>query len=459
MAARTSASFGVTATIVVLAILTLGFFIAFAVYFGRSSQMGERVAALETEQREVIGAERNRDDVRLLQEAARRENKSLVAYLVENREALVRRISGDRRDTLASIDAKLAGVEGNEQPLLSIINGLSTQLSGSRGELAQASAARDRALADLAAEVARVKGVEETHRRTLDEVNQLVASYRQEVEQYRTGADQFRQSQSAQVERVRSEAEEAENRLQEQIKQLTEQKLILEAQVSNLRGQRAGELFKGGDEAALVDGEIIGINDADRTVVINRGRDRKVVLGMTFAVYNNAGAIKLDDRGNYTAGKANLEVINVGESTSTARITSELRGNPVARGDVIANAVYDPNKVYKFVVFGNFDTDRDGISTSGERDQVASMIQSWGGIISEELQGDTDFLVLGARPTLPPRPGSDAPLEVALEFTRRFREVERYDSLQRQAAASGIPALNENRLYTLIGRTPPPVRR
>jgi hypothetical protein len=66
---------------------------------------------------------------------------------------------------------------------------------------------------------------------------------------------------------------------------------------------------------------------------------------------------------------------------------------------------------------------------------------------------------MGGRPVLPPRPGADAPLEVALEFTRRFRDVERYDNLLREATATGIPVLNENRLYTLTGKTPRPVRR
>ena len=32
-------------------------------------------------------------------------------------------------------------------------------------------------------------------------------------------------------------------------------------------------------------------------------------------------------------------------------------------GDVIANAVYDPKKSYRFVVFGAFDTDGDGVAT------------------------------------------------------------------------------------------------
>ena len=57
-------------------------------------------------------------------------------------------------------------------------------------------------------------------------------------------------------------------------------------------------------------------------------------------------------------------MINVGDTASTCRVTSEVKGNPVVKGDVIANAIYDPNKQYKFVAFGNFDTNRDGLVTN-----------------------------------------------------------------------------------------------
>lgn len=454
MASRTSASLGVTITIIALSVFTLGFFIAFAIYFGKHSEAQRKVVDLEQKSAEIIGGERNQDNVRVLIEEAKKDRKSLVAYLVSNREAMLQRVSGNPRDSLGSIDARLQGVEGADQPLMSIITSLSTQVDGLKGQLVEATSAKDRALADLKNEVDRVRGIEDQHKRTLDQVNAQVDQYRTEIEGYRKGADDFRTNQSAQVERIRTESAESESRLQEQIKQLTEQKLILEAQVANLRGQRASTLFKGGDEAALVDGSIIGINDADRTVVINLGRDKRVVLGMTFAVYANAASIKPDEAGNYPAGKATLEVINVNESTSTCRLTSELRGNPVARGDVVANAVYDPSKTYKFVVFGAFDTDRDGIATPAEIEQISSLVKNWGGDVASELAGDTDFLVLGSRPVLPPRPGADAPLEVALEFARRLNEVEKYDNLMKQAQSSGIPLLNENRLYTLVGRAP-----
>jgi len=79
--------------------------------------------------------------------------------------------------------------------------------------------------------------------------------------------------------------------------------------------------------------------------------------------------------------------------------------------------------------------------------------------VDDELGGDTDFLVLGQRPILPPRPDASAPLEVVQEFIRRQKDLERYDDLYKKARDTSVPILNENRLYTLIGKTPSRVAR
>ncbi|MBL8223568.1 MAG: hypothetical protein JNL62_30330, partial [Bryobacterales bacterium] len=63
------------------------------------------------------------------------------------------------------------------------------------------------------------------------------------------------------------------------------------------------------------------------------------------------------------------------------------------------------------------------VPTALERQDAETMITAWGGLIVPDLSGDVDFLVLGERPVLPPRPGADAPLEVVQEFIRRQREV------------------------------------
>ncbi|HYF14654.1 MAG TPA: hypothetical protein VD971_06220 [Phycisphaerales bacterium] len=459
MAGRTSASTGVTITIVILSIFTVGFFIAFAIFFSKFNDANGKLEQMRSENQEIIGAERNRDDVRALIERARQSQRTLVGYLAAQREETMQRMTGDRRDTLETLESKLSGLAGSDQPLLSMIQARETELAQLRTERDQLVSARDQALANLKNEQEHVATITASHKSALDAANAQIQEYAAAVSRYREGTDAYQAALAGDKEKIRTEANETEDRLNEEIRRLTEEKLILEAQVASLRGTRSKDLFRGPDEATLVDAQVIGVNNADRTVVIGVGRRQNAVLGMAFSVYNSAAAIRANDAGEYPAGKATIEVINVGETTSTCRITSELRGNPIVRGDVVANAIYDPNKQYRFVVYGAFDSDRDGLATPGEQGEVESMIRSWGGTVTDQLAGDVDFLVLGTRPVLPPRPAGTAPVEVALEYTRRLADVERYDMLLKQAQATGMQILTENRLYTLTGRTPAPIAR
>lgn len=461
MAGKNTGFGGTGITIVLLAVGALGLFVAFAIFYGKYSDARQSLEQYKKDNEAIVKqGEANRDDIRgLMTEARAANNKSLVTYLAENRDAMMLRMTGDKRDSLSTLENKLQGVEGNDQPLLTMIRSRDAAISGLKTEAEQAVAARDAARTDLTNELSRIKQIEDGHRTTLAQLNAEIGRYKDEIEQYRKGADDYKTATQAQLDTSRTEWNENEKRLQDQVSRLTEQKLILEAQIAKLRNDRASQLFRGQDEAALVDGGVISLNEGERTVAINLGRKQKVVLGMTFAVYSSAQAIKPDDAGVYSPGKATLEVINVGETSSTCRVTSEMRGNPVIRGDVIANAVYDPNKVYKFVVYGSFDADRDGVATPVEKDALDAMIRAWGGQVVADVQGDVDFVVLGERPSLPPRPSEDAALALQLEYKNRVAEVEKYDQLFRQGASTGVPVLNENRLYTLIGKTPAASRR
>ncbi len=462
MAGRSSTSFGIGAAITVLAVGFVGFFIGFAIFFGKYSDSQRNLRQSQTDQAEVVKAdERNRDDVRgLIDEAKKSGNKSLVGFLLESQELLMQKVTGARKDKPSDLVSKLANVPGTDSaPLLSVVNTGLAQISSLTKQLEQAEAARAGAVEDQKAEVARVNDIQAKHQGTIDALNKEIDGLKGEIASYRKGTDDYKGKVDAQLDGVRQAAAETEKRLKDQLDKLTEEKLIVENQLAVLRGQKNQGIVQAGDEAALVDGEILSIAGSDSQVYISIGKKNNVVLGMTFAVYSNAAALRPDANGNTPKGKATIEVVNISDTTSVCRITSEVRGNPVVKGDVIANAVYDPSKVYKFVVFGNFDANRDGLATPLERTDIQALIESWGGKVIDALGGDTDFLVLGQRPILPPRPDAAAPLEVVQEFIRRQRELDRYDELYRQAASTSVPIINENRLYTLIGKTPSRVAR
>jgi len=444
------------ATITILGILSLTFFVLTAVFFNKFYDARGQVQNLQTDSTKILRPdERGLDGVRTLVAEADKDRKSLVAFLVDSQARTMTRVTGAKTDTINELTRKLETIKGADTaPLLSLINDRDAQIATLQSNLKAAEAARTQAQADQQNEVARVKGIEENHQKTIDALSKEVSTYKAEVEQYRTGTDTYKSNVDASLEKDRTASAEAIKRLDAQLAKSSEDNLILQGQLQALRGLKNLETFRGRPEATLIDATVIAVDGGQRQATISIGGKQKVVLGMTFAVYADSNSIKPDSEGRYPAGKATLEVLTVDETSATCRIVSELRGNPIVKGDVVANALYDPNKSYKFVVFGNFDTDRDRIATALERQGIESMIISWGGKIDPDLSGDADFVVLGERPLVPPAPGAQVPIEVVQEFIRRQREVERYDNLQKQAQASSVPILNENRLYTLIGKTP-----
>lgn len=456
MAARTSTSIGMGVTITILSLLTLTLFVLSVVFFGRYKEQLRQSETLRAGQEEIIStAERNSDQVRNLIEEARRDRKSLSGYLIESQGSVMERVTGAKRDKLSDLNAKLRAVPGAESGnLLSILGAREGEIANLKAQLAQAEQSRSQALADLRTEVERVANLQKSHQDTVDSLNATVNAYYEEIQRNKAEIDRYKSQVDERLARVQSEASDNERRLTDRNRELEAAQLIMKNTIDTLRGERQTTTFRGTDEAALADGRIIGLGDTGQTVFLSIGSNQKVQLGMTFSVYADAASIRPDENGNYPRGKGTLEVIALTPESATARITSEARGNPIVKGDTVANPLYDPRKVYRFVVFGNFDSNADGVATPLERQDVESMVRDWGGELAQDLTGDVDFLILGERPLLPPRPGADAPIEVVTRFVQISREAERYDNLYRQAVATSVPILNENRLYTLIGRAP-----
>jgi hypothetical protein len=208
--------------------------------------------------------------------------------------------------------------------------------------------------------------------------------------------------------------------------------------------------------AELVDGRVISVPGSGGQVFIDLGRNDRIVPGMTFEVYEDASAIRPDPRtGEYVRGKASLEIIRVNADTSSARITREIPGRPVVKEDVIANAVFNPDYRFKFMVHGQFDIDGDGRVSVAEADYVRRRVVDWGGELVEgdKLTGDLDFLVLGEQPPMPaPLPPDSTQAELRA-FLQQKKAQGEYETLFKQASQAQIPVLNWNRFRTLTGMT------
>ncbi|MEL7472520.1 MAG: hypothetical protein AAGK04_04320 [Planctomycetota bacterium] len=456
MAARTGASIGVGITITILGLLTLTLFVLTLIFYGQMNRAKRDLQATQDDVTRFVRAdERERDDIRVIADDASSNGKSVVAHLRDELQGTMNRVTGLRRETLPLLEAKLDQIEGAgpATPLLEVIDRRDRQIARLTEERNNARDERDVAQADLSTEVAKISGIEARHDETVATLNSKIEQYREEVDRYRQGVQLAEDDYDRAIDVVNEEAAERVSEVRTLAEDLERDNLVLQDQIKALRADRQQDIFRGDPEEALVDGRIVAVNGADGTVSIGRGLRDKVVLGMTFSVYPTPAAIRPNaETGEYPDGKASIEVIDVDQASSTCRILFERAGNPIVSGDIIANPVYDPRKVYTFVVFGNFDVNRDGRATPQEASEIRALVAGWGGELTDELTGNVDFVVLGDPPVLPPQPPSSAPIEVIQQYVRLSEARQRYDELQQGAQQTSVPVLNENRLYTLLGR-------
>lgn len=457
MAARTGASVGVAITITILGLMSLTLFVLTMVFYSQAqSERRSAAEANEAMRTFVTDSERNSERVRAIQDRARQDRTTVVSYLVQQLRQTMDKASGNPDLTFAQLQDRLSTVEGADaNSLLEVIAGRDRALQAKDQQLAQAQADFDRAnqaREELSQQVADLNAQFEEAGSTL---RGQVGDYRTQLTNYQEGGEAIDAKYEAQIREIQDAAREREDALKTQVDDTRSQNAVLQDQLRRLRSEGAEDRVRPLDEASLADGRVDRVDAAQNEVILSIGRAQKVILGMTFAVYSSPGDIRPDPlTGIYTPGKAVVEVIRVEPNFCRARIVREARGNPIVRGDVVANAVYDPSKRYKMVVYGLFDRNDDGLATSVEREDIEAIIRAWGGDIVDEITGDIDFLVLGERPQLGPPPDPGQPIEVVLEYTRLQELIARYDELLETAQSTSVPVLNENRLRTLIGDYP-----
>jgi hypothetical protein len=203
------------------------------------------------------------------------------------------------------------------------------------------------------------------------------------------------------------------------------------------------------------DGHIVRVPGGN-AVFIDLGYGDHISTGLTFEVYDKISGIpplgdpNTDD--NLPVGKASIEVVHVGATSSECRITHTEPGTAISEGDLIANLVYDKNTKYKFVVFGNFDLARSGKAQPQDAEVIKRLVTQWGGDVTSAINVDTDFVVLGAEPQLPDFTKDDLndPVNKA-KFDQATADAAAYDDIKEKAKDLRIPILNQNRFLYFCG--------
>lgn len=201
--------------------------------------------------------------------------------------------------------------------------------------------------------------------------------------------------------------------------------------------------------AFTTDARIILIDDMTKTVQIDIGAADHVYMGLTFAVYDKNLPIPKDGK-----GKAEIEVFEVGENISSARIINSNIKRPIVQDDLIGNVIWDRNQSNTFAVFGTFDLTGDGKADYDGDEKIKAMIEKWGAKVSNGITIDTDFLILGSEPVALRKPTFEM-LEVdplAMEkYEKSVKKLEGYQDAQEKARTLAIPVFNTERFLYFIG--------
>lgn len=124
----------------------------------------------------------------------------------------------------------------------------------------------------------------------------------------------------------------------------------------------------------------------------------------------------------------------------------------LSEGDLIENLVYDPNTKYNFYVYGTFDLAGNGRPTAADGEVIKRLVTQWGAKIVDNVNVDTDFVVLGKEPTLPnfTKEEQEQPLN-ADKLAKAQAELEKYQEVVQTARDLHIPVLNQNRFLYYVG--------
>jgi len=375
--------------------------------------------------------------------------QTVVERLLEQRSQLKSIITPDANLAVEAIQAAKVEQRNIPGPLFAHIESLEQTIDAREKELESARAAQAAA--------------EQRANEAIEQRDQLAAKFQEDLDQAAStfnateakfvqaneGYDQMVADLRADMERTRQEMQTQIDNKDAKIEELRAENAVLTQRIAQLEAEKTEEL--GPPDVVPADGQIVSLVTDQEKVYINRGSEDYIQLGMTFEVFEEDELIKLN---NYDElrGKATIEVLSLDDTTAVARIVRRQRGSTLTPGDQIANLIYDPNATYKFHVYGDFDIDNSGRATTRDRDRIESMIARWGGQISDELNWDVDFLVLGKEPPLPdPLDPDEIDPTVIRAHAEATKNYETYNRLAGTARDLSVPVLNQNRFLALIG--------
>ena len=261
-------------------------------------------------------------------------------------------------------------------------------------------------------------------------------------------------STTEQVQFYKDKLEKADARLKERsLELLTTQEELAAAQKDLAEAVAKLESLKKPFAAEVAayrpDARIVSIDSKNKVVYLDIGNKDHVYRGLTFSVYDRNLPIPEDGK-----GKAEIEIFKIEENVSAAKINYSSRMNPVTPADIVANLIWDSKTSNRFIVAGNFDIDGNGVIDSDGLDKIVRLVRRWGGRIVDEVTIETDFVVLGTRPSSLPMPTTEQ-IEidptVQQKYEASLESGRRYDNIRSRAQALSVPVINQQKFLHLTG--------
>jgi len=342
------------------------------------------------------------------------------------------------------------------ESLSDTITTLSTAVNTQKKQADSLASQLDQAKKDNQAQAAQFEQQRQEMAKNLEAVRAEQAKSAADAAAYQQSKDQSVGQIEAGIANERKQSADALNAANVQVAELTRQLTQAKQQISTLQDKLGQNRVNTEDPVTRhPDGHVIRIPSKD-TVYIDIGSAQSVTPGLTFEVYDRidgippAGDPSNDD--NLPKGKASIEVVHVGPTSSECRVIHTELGQQIGEGDLIANLVYDPNIKYNFVVHGDFDLDRNGVATPQDAEIIKRLITQWGGKIMDTVNVDTDFVVLGKEPVVPTFTKEELQDPINLKKQQDAQAVaDAYAKVRDTARELHIPILNQNRFLYLTG--------
>lgn len=448
MASRSST--GVLVALVVFVVLSCALLAVSIILYSDKSSAEQRESEMRAELRKFISdEERGRSTTTELINSSGGSG-SLFGYLTEQIAQTGEFVAGNRAASIGDMRSTLGLSEKDT------VKDAMRKLAQDRDARRQEAESLKTRSGDLSKEIdalkQRLADAEKARAEAVEKITASIAGYQQAAEGYRGEFDAAKaaldQARADMETRFTSEAAA----LQNEIDGLRAERQVLDQRISALQKKVEATSTKAANPAALVDARVVDFDPKNGTVFIDVGSNKRVVPGMTFEVFDDATGIASSAESG-ARGKASVQVVKVGDTTSTCRVIRGSGSRPIVKDDVLANAVFNPDYKFRFLVHGKFDANGDGKSTVGEADYVKSRIVEWGGDVvdGDSLTGDLDFLVLGSQPPFPTPLPSDATEAQIFTYTEQRAARELYDSLFKTATDAQIPILNWGRFEALTG--------